>query len=90
MDQPTLHLKISSPGGIVFEGDVFSVSSKNLSGKFDILPQHANFITLIENEPINIILPNREKKSFNFPFAIVYNSKSFVRIYTDIQGMGAK
>ncbi len=33
---------------VLYEGEVTALSSINGSGKFDILAQHANFISLIE------------------------------------------
>lgn len=46
--QDTLHLTIRSREGIMYQGEVYSVSSENDDGKFDILPQHSNFITLMQ------------------------------------------
>lgn len=80
-----LKVKIISPRQDFFEGEALSVSSKNSVGNFDILPEHANFITMIQNTSIIIRKPNKEELSFNFPLAIIYNSKNIVKIYTDIQ-----
>lgn len=45
-----LHLIIKNRETILFEGDVFSVTSYNEIGRFDILPQHANFISLLKDK----------------------------------------
>lgn len=82
---PPLYVRIASPKEVIFEGEATSVSSINSSGKFDILPYHANFLTLIENKPIYIRKPNHEVASFTFPVAIVYNRENRVDIYTNIQ-----
>ena len=42
-----IQLVIRSREGKVFEGAVTSLSAENESGPFDILPSHANFITII-------------------------------------------
>jgi hypothetical protein len=42
-----MHVKISSPFKNYFDGQAFSISAENLTGPFDILPQHHNFITLL-------------------------------------------
>lgn len=34
---------------ILYEGEATSVSSRNDKGRFDILPQHANYIALIKD-----------------------------------------
>lgn len=59
MAQNFLNVKILSPTQTIFEGEVLSVSSVNSTGKFDILPYHANFITLISKNPV--ILRIRKK-----------------------------
>lgn len=80
-----LQVKIFSPRSIVFEGQADSVSSQNSAGIFDILPQHANFITLVQNIPIIIRSKEKGDQTFQFPLAIVYNTSNRVHIYTDIQ-----
>ena len=44
----TMHLKIYSPYKVYFDGEALSVSAESLTGPFDILPKHHNFITLLE------------------------------------------
>lgn len=80
-----LSVKIISPKEDIFNGEALSVSSVNSAGKFDILPEHANFITLVQNVPIEIIKLNKEKVTFTFPLAIIYNTNNKIKIYTDIQ-----
>lgn len=43
----TLLIEVKSPEKIFFEGEVKAISSFNESGRFDVLPQHANFISII-------------------------------------------
>lgn len=52
MAQNVLKVKILSPTQTIFDGEAVSVSSVNTDGKFDILPFHANFITLVQKKPI--------------------------------------
>jgi F0F1-type ATP synthase epsilon subunit len=47
-----LALKIYGRNGVLFQGQVSSVSSANENGVFDILPGHANFISLIKSKII--------------------------------------
>jgi F0F1-type ATP synthase epsilon subunit len=84
MTNLTLNVRIISPKEDLFNGTALSVSSENSSGKFDILPQHANFITLIQNAPIVIKTGEGKDLNFNFPLAIVHTSENQVRIYTDL------
>jgi len=56
-------------------------------GNFDILPQHANFITLVENSPI-LVRPataGQKPQTFKFPLAIIVTMENKVNIYTYIQ-----
>ena len=80
-----LEVKIISPRRLIFQGQALSVSSKNISGPFDILPEHANFICLVENSPIIIRKADMSQQSFSFPLAIIYQAQNKVIIYTDIQ-----
>lgn len=80
-----LEVKIISPRRLIFQGQALSVSSKNISGAFDILPQHANFISLVENNSIVIRKVDKSSQTFSFPLAIIYQSQNKVIIYTDIQ-----
>lgn len=85
MDPNSIEIKIISPRRLIFQGKALSVSSKNSSGVFDILPQHANFISLIENTPIIINKTDHTTQKFTFPLAIMYHSQNKIIIYTDIQ-----
>ena len=81
----TLHVRIISTQQTFFEGEALSVSSKNTQGVFDILPQHANFITIIENSPVVIRTQGQKPQAFKFPMAIIYTTLNTVNIYTYIQ-----
>lgn len=82
---PTLHVRILSPQQTFFEGEILSVSSKNTQGAFDILPEHANFITVIENSPIVVRTQGQKPLTFLFPIAIIYTTENKVNIYTHNQ-----
>lgn len=43
-----LHVKVWSPFKVYFDDEAKSVSGINGTGPFDILPQHHNFITLLD------------------------------------------
>lgn len=85
MSAPTLHIRIISPQQLILDTEASSISSKNSQGSFDILPQHANFITLIENFPIVVRIPGQKPRAFKFPLAIIMNTENKVNIYTYIQ-----
>ena len=43
----TIYVSVRSRAGLVFAGEVISISSKNAVGVFDVLPLHSNFISII-------------------------------------------
>ena len=85
MADQTLHVRILSPQQLFLDTLASSVSSKNLSGSFDILPLHANFITVVENQPIVVRINKQKPITFQFPLAIIYTASNQVNIYTYIQ-----
>ncbi|MDP3758406.1 MAG: hypothetical protein Q8Q86_01695 [Candidatus Daviesbacteria bacterium] len=85
MNNLTLHVRIVSPQQLLLDTEAQSVSSKNLQGNFDILPQHANFITMVENSPIVVRQTEQKPLTFKFPLAIIITVENKVNIYTYIQ-----
>lgn len=81
MTQPILQVKVISPHNLLFQGPALSISSKNSAGNFDILAQHAKFITIIENYPIDIRTPDHKKITFKFPLAVIHNLENKVVIF---------
>lgn len=79
-----LNVQILTPKQTLFEGQALAVSSRNSTGKFDILPEHANFITLIENQPLIVIKDNKEKLKLNVSTGLIYVTSNQAHIYTDI------
>lgn len=80
-----LKIRIITPRQVIFNGLAKSVSSKNSVGRFDILPTHANFITVVENSPIIVKKVDNTTVKFDFPLAIIYTKDDQVNIYTEIQ-----
>jgi F0F1-type ATP synthase epsilon subunit len=42
-------LTIRNRSQVIFRGPVKAVTSSNLRGRFDVLPEHANFISIIKD-----------------------------------------
>lgn len=85
MENSPLHFRIVSPKKVLFDGEAESVSAKNSSGKFDILPGHANMVTIIEGAPIRIKVAPKQEIKFDIQIAVLTNANNQVNIYTDIQ-----
>jgi len=79
----TLNVRITRATELLWEGEALSVTSKNVDGPFDVLPYHANFVTLIRGEAITIKLPNNEDKRYEFKYAVLYTQNNEVKIYAD-------
>jgi F0F1-type ATP synthase epsilon subunit len=80
---PVIKVKISTPTDVLWEGEAESVSSINSQGPFDILPKHANFVTLVQGEPISVRSDQRERQ-YSFKNAVIHTDKDSVRIYGDV------
>lgn len=85
-----IKVKILTPYEILYEGEADAVIGENSMGTFGILPQHANFITMVQNKPIVIQIDKVQKQTFQFPLAIIYTSDDQVKIYTDILAQPAQ
>lgn len=91
MDNQTLRIRIMSPQQLILDTEALSVSSKNIQGNFDVLPAHANFITVLEDAPIVIRpggrlgLSRKKPLTFQFPIAIMLVVSNVVNIYTYTQ-----
>ena len=75
---------ITSAEERIWEGVAHSISSKNSAGPFDILPGHANFVTMVKNEPIIIRENSKEDKTFVYKTAVITVKDNKVEIYSDI------
>lgn len=84
MATPLLNVRILTPKQTIFEGDVLSLSSTNSLGKFDVLAEHANFLTLVEGKPLKIVTIDGKRLQFNLVQALIYVTSNQVYIYTDI------
>ncbi len=46
-DNDMMHVRVAAPFREYYDGQAFSISAVNLTGPFDILPKHHNFISLL-------------------------------------------
>jgi len=63
-----------------FDGEAEAVSSQNKMGKFDILPEHANFITLIFEE-LTIHTPDQKNTAYQFEKGVLEVSENKVNVF---------
>ena len=66
-----------------FQGAAAAVSSENKIGKFDILPEHTNFISLIFNK-LTIHLLDEKKIDYAFNRGVLEVSENLVKVFLGI------
>ncbi|HET7629917.1 MAG TPA: hypothetical protein VFK03_00945 [Candidatus Saccharimonadales bacterium] len=79
-----LQVKIISPNKTYFEGEAVSLSATNNVGKFDILPEHHNFITLLTTGEIELKLPSGEAEKFTASGGLLRIKSDQVTVFLDI------
>lgn len=84
MSKPSLSVTIKRPERVEFLGKAFAVSSINMRGQFDVLPFHANFITLIR-EKVTIHLENKEPVTYALQSGIIKVSEDTVTVLIGIE-----
>ena len=71
-----------SPQKCVWESsEAVSLSAENSAGAFDILPDHARFMSLVLDTPVIVELANGETKEFTFVDALLSCDDNNVVIY---------
>lgn len=84
MEDKPLFVTIHDRNGAVFEGNAVTLSSYNQKGKFDVLKEHANFITLIQQEII-IIKPDGSQKKVTVGNGVMRVVGNTVDIYLGVK-----
>jgi F0F1-type ATP synthase epsilon subunit len=78
-----VHVVIRNRQTILYEGDVKAISSKNDTGIFDVLPEHTNFISLI-NESITVHLLDGSEQTFQLQNGVMKVKEYAVHCYIDL------
>jgi F0F1-type ATP synthase epsilon subunit len=78
-----LNLIIRKRDGVVFKGDVRSISSVNDRGPFDILSMHTNFVSVIRDR-INVVKENGQSHNISISRGIIRVKENQVEIYLGI------
>lgn len=83
MDDKILHVEVMSPEKILYNGPAQAVSAINDAGKFDILPLHSHFITMIEGD-LTIHTDNK-KRLFPKVQGVIRCFDNDVKIYLETE-----
>ncbi len=82
--KPTIDLEIQKIDGNIWKGKAFSVSAKNIHGEFDILPYHANFISILLEGPVVIREESGQTKKISLPRSVMHLKDNYIKIYSAI------
>jgi F0F1-type ATP synthase epsilon subunit len=77
----TIKVRIMSPVALVWEVDATAITAENSAGVFDILPDHARFLSLMNNTPFTVELVDGTKKLFTFENAMLFFEDNIAVIY---------
>lgn len=86
MEDTNFFVKVLSREGVLYEGEVLSITSYNELGVFDVLAQHANFISLIKKGIVIRDIESNEKE-IKFDNALLKVLNNNVEVYVGIEGM---
>lgn len=78
-----MHVKVAAPYKVYFNGKAESVSAVNDTGPFDILPEHHNFITLLNPCDVIVQLGN-QKETIPINRGVMHVKKDRVLIFLDV------
>lgn len=79
-----LNLFVRDREKIIFDGTIRALSSLNRKGKFDVLPRHANFISLVEQTLI-VHLPNGQTQELQVKNGVLKVAQNRIEVYVGIK-----
>lgn len=79
-----LYLKVFSPEKVFFEGEIKSLTSINEDGRFDVLSEHANFISIIR-ETLVISHKNGENQEIKIDGGVIKVHENKISVYLGIE-----
>lgn len=82
-DGSFLQVVVRSRQGLVFEGQAVSVSSENKKGPFDVLGQHANFVTTVQKRLV-IVKPGGGKLAMSLDSGVMHVYKNQVLVFLGV------
>ena len=79
----TIRVVVRNRIQVLFNEEAKSVTSKNDTGTFDVLPEHSNFISLISS-PLVIRKTNGQKQEITFKNGLLKVKDNSVHCYVDL------
>ena len=79
-----LRAKIYTPFKTFFEGDAKTISALNESGRFDVLPGHHNFITMLLPCDVKVLTPEDKEKTIPIARGLMHVRDDHLIIFLDV------
>ncbi len=79
--QELIDVVLTSPRSVVWQGQALIVSSQNSDGVFDLYPDHARFMTLLEQVDLIIQLSDKTEEVFHIERAVLLFQDAEAKIY---------
>lgn len=86
IDPNILDVEIRSPDKTLYKGPAIAVSSRNEVGPFDVLPQHENFISII-NGKITVWIHKNEKQEIENVSAIMKAKSNKINVFLGVEAL---
>jgi len=84
-----LHVMVRDIDNVLYEGDVYAISSINKRGPFDILPFHNNFIALVQ-EKITIHVDKKQQLEFHIETGILRQVRNKVEVFIGVEHVASQ
>ena len=78
-----LRVTVRSRQGLVFDGRLFAVSSRNAKGVFDVLPMHTNFVSMITDKVV-LRRPDGKKDELRVSSGVMVVENNQVKIFLGV------
>jgi F0F1-type ATP synthase epsilon subunit len=83
-ESSTMRVKIYAPFKVYFDGEAKSMTAVNKVGPFDILPQHHNFISLLEPSDVIVRSDTKEEFKMHINQGLIHVKADIVRVFIDV------
>lgn len=85
-NQKAIKVVIRDTQNIIFDGEVDRITSFNEMGRFDVFPQHANFISIIRQE-LTLFHQHQKVKELKIEQAVMKVKQDNVHIFLGIEAL---
>jgi F-type H+-transporting ATPase subunit epsilon len=82
--KPTMRVKVYSPFRVYFDGEAYSLSGKNATGPFDILPHHHNFMTLLAPGELVVQSERGDEQKLRISGGLMHVKADKVTVFLDV------